>query len=448
MDLHRFVRMSPLNRLVWRISLPVTAAMVTQTAIMITDALMVGRLGAPALAATSLGGMVFWAILAFFMGASFGVQIIVARRFGAANYAAAGRILVTGIILALLIGGIVQWFAVANAEGIIALLSRQEEYSGTAIDFVRIRFLGIVPYFLVFVVRAFFDGAGRTEIGLYGAVATMIANIFGNWVLIYGNLGFSAYGTDGAAMASSLASIPGLLIELVFLFQQPFRSAIRAGFGFEWNVVREISYVGFAPALDNFLMNVSFTLFYVLADMISTNSVAVTGIIVSLLSLSFMPGFGFSVAATTILGQAVAAGKHREARFGVQRAALFAVLLMTGMGMLFIIFGRPLLWAFTDDARVLAEALPALIIVSLVQGADGYHMVMAAALRSAGIVYWVLAVYAFCSFMIMLPTAYFFGVYLGYDSAGLWSGIAVWIALLSLIFGRKFRSGEWRGVEI
>ncbi|MCR9144299.1 MAG: MATE family efflux transporter [bacterium] len=445
----RYFALGPLNRRIWRISLPVTLAMVTHTAVMITDTVMVGRLGEDALAAVSLGGTVFWTYISLFIGGSVGVQIITARRFGEHNLPAAGRVFISTLYIVLLIGSIATLIGWFSADALIHILSHGRPFSTTAESFLQIRFLGVMPYFLVFVLRAFCDGIGRTEIGLFTALATMFTNIFLNWVLIYGNLGATAYGADGAAMASSLASIPGLLVGLLFLLSREFRGFFRGvGWSMDAGSVKEVGYVGFAPAIDNFLMNVSFVFFFMLAGLVSTTAVAASGIIVSILSIAFMPGFGFSIAATTILGQAVAAGKYKEARQGTTRAAVYAALLMGGIGVLFLIFARPLLGFFTDDAKIIQEALPALFLVSLVQAADGAQMVFAAALRSAGMVYWVLFVYLGMSFVVMLPVAYLAGVYLGGGSAGLWAGILAWLTLLAVIFALKFRTSDWEGIEV
>lgn len=445
----RWFALGPLNRRIWRISLPVTLAMITHTAVMVTDAVMVGRLGEDALAAVSLGGTVFWTYLSFFIGGSVGVQIITARRFGEQQLQAAGRVLVSTLYIVILLGSIATLIGWFSADALIEILSHGRPFSATADSFLRIRFLGVLPYFLVFVLRAFFDGIGRTEIGLFTALATMITNIFLNWILIYGHFGFQAYGADGAAMASSLAAFPGLLVGVLFIIRAEFRDFFRhIGWRPDWKSIREVTYVGFAPAIDQLLMNISFVLFYALAGLVSTTAVAASGIIVSILSIAFMPGFGFSIAATTILGQAVAAGKYREARQGTYRAAVYAGLLMGAMGICFLIFGRPLLGMFTDDPNIVREALPALFVISLVQAADGVQMVLAAALRSAGMVYWVLLVYLALSFLVMLPVAYVVGVYLGGGTAGLWAGILAWLVLLATVFALKFRTRDWEGLEV
>ncbi len=340
-------------------------------------------------------------------------------------------------------------FGYAIADVLVALLSYERDYSSQAIEFVELRLLAVTPYFLMFVLRSFFDGIGRTEIGFFSAVLTMITNIFLNWVLIYGNLGQPALGTNGAAIASGLATIPGLLLSFWFLLRPEFRAHFR-GTSARPDVVgvREVMYLGFAPGLDNLLMNVSFLLFYMLAGVISTTAVAASGVIVSVLSIAFMPGFGFSIAATTILGQAVATGHVIRARVATNRAVLYAALLMGSMGIGFLLFADPLLGAFSDDPAVIAAAVPALYVISIVQAADGAQMVWAAALRSAGLVYWVLWVYLGLSFLLMLPTAYLLGVHLGWGTMGLWTGILSWLLALATVFGLKFRTRDWENIAI
>ena len=114
------------------------------------------------------------------------------------------------------------------------------------------------------------------------------------------------------------------------------------------------------------------------------------------------------------------------------------------MGILFISFGKEIIGLFSSESAVLKETYPALIVISLVQIGDAYHMVFGSALRSAGLVFWVLKVYAFISYLVMLPIAYFLGIYLQLGSLGLWSAISIWLLCLSLIFVWKFNQGDWK----
>ncbi|MCB1319499.1 MAG: MATE family efflux transporter [Leptospiraceae bacterium] len=445
----RLFRSSPLNRRVWSLALPVMLSMTTFTAIMITDTAMVGRLGSEALAATSMGGTAFWTVMSLFIGAAHAIQILVARRFGEKRLFEAGNVLYTALYLAIIPGGILTAVCIQFTPELIAFLSHGERFSDNAISFLRIRFLGLTLYFIIFILRSFFDGIGRTYVGLVSAITSMAANIFMNWVFIFGHLGAPAMGADGAALASTLAGIPGILVFVPFFFGKAMQALIRPALRLpDMRVLREIVLISLPTSLSELVMNLSFLMFYKIAAMIGTNAVAATGIVVSILSVSFMPGFGFSIATMTIVGQSIARKQYRKAYHGAYRSAAYAALVMGGMACMFLSIPGPLIRLFNEDPAVVEAAIGALVLVALGQVGDAYGMNLAGALRSAGMVYHVLAVYAVASLGVLLPVAYFMGVYLQLGTGGLWSGILVWILVLWGILAYMFSGNRWQHIKI
>ncbi|MCB1309061.1 MAG: MATE family efflux transporter, partial [Leptospiraceae bacterium] len=315
--------------------------------------------------------------------------------------------------------------------------------------FLRIRFLGLTLYFIIFILRSFFDGIGRTYVGLVSAITSMAANIFMNWVFIFGHLGAPAMGADGAALASTLAGIPGILVFVPFFFGKAMQALIRPALRLpDMRVLREIVLISLPTSLSELVMNLSFLMFYKIAAMIGTNAVAATGIVVSILSVSFMPGFGFSIATMTIVGQSIARKQYRKAYHGAYRSAAYAALVMGGMACMFLSIPGPLIRLFNEDPVVVEAAIGALVLVALGQVGDAYGMNLAGALRSAGMVYHVLAVYAVASLGVLLPVAYFMGVYLQLGTGGLWSGILVWILVLWGILAYMFSGNRWQHIKI
>ncbi|NUM41065.1 MAG: MATE family efflux transporter, partial [Leptospiraceae bacterium] len=303
--------------------------------------------------------------------------------------------------------------------------------------------------FVLFVIRAFLNGLGLTYIGMIAAFVVTFSNIFLNWVLIYGNLGFQAYGVDGAAMASSLAGFIGMVVISLFLLKREVLNYLKSsGKFFDWEVLKEIFYLGFPPGVDGVLTNLAFLIFTKFAGMISTTALAASSIVFSIMTISFMPGFAFGIAATTLVGQALGAGKIRLAYQGTFRAASYSAFLMGFVGLVFIIFGKEIISLFSTDPIIICETYPALFVVSLIQVGDAYHMVVGSALRSTGLVYWVMVVYIFVSFFVMLPLGYYLGVHLKYGTVGLWSSVFVWILSMSVAFVWKFRKKEWVSIRI
>lgn len=450
--IHKIIRVflpTRLNKKIIFLSIPVFIGMINHTAIMIADTAMVGKLGALALASTGFGGVTYFTILSFLMGGSIAVQILTSRRFGEKQWAEVGKVGINTIYFSIFIGAILSIGGYFAGIPVMNLLADDPEVAKTAGSYLSYRFLGTILFCFIFAFRGYFDGLGFTYVGMIAAFLTTTSNIFFNWVLIYGNLGFPALGVDGAAIASSLSGIPGVLILVFYLFKKQFRAYF---IGISWvpnfSIMREIGYIGFAPAIEQLLTNICFIIFTKFSGMVGTVTMAASNIVFNTLSLSFMPGFAFGVAATTILGQAVGSKKYRLAYEGTFRAANYSAIVMGFMGIVFIVFGKWIIGFFTTEQSVIREAYPALVIVALIQVGDAYHMVVGSALRSAGLVYWVATVYILTSFFVMLPWAYFFGVYLGYGNPGLWSSIFVWLLILAVAFVWKFRTKSWIGIKV
>ncbi|HRG47800.1 MAG TPA: MATE family efflux transporter [Leptospiraceae bacterium] len=440
---------SKLNLHITELSLPVFFGMLSHTLIQVSDTIMVGKLGSEAIASAGLGGIAYFTILSFLMNGSVGIQILTARRYGEKNEIEIGKIGISVLYFSLVAGFVFSVLGYYLSHWVIALISNDPNIIQSASSYLAYRFLGTIFFFPIFALRGFMDGLGHTYLGMIAAFSSTFSNIFMNWVLIYGNLGFTALGVDGAAIASALSGIPAMLILVVYLFKKDIAYYLKQShFQFDFLVLKNAISIGLPSAIDGSLTNIAFMVFNKFAGMIGIDALAASQIIISIISLSFMPGFAFGVAATTILGQAMGAGKFQLARLGTFRSAKFSAVLMGIMGILFIVFGKQIIGLFSAELPVIREAYPALIVISIVQVGDAYHMVFGSALRSAGLVVWVLQVYAVISYLVMLPLAYLFGVYLRLGSLGLWSAVSIWLVCLSLCFVWKFNQGDWKHRKI
>ncbi len=427
------------------LSIPVLLGMISYTTIQVADTYMVAKLGEEAIASVGIGGLVYFTVLSFLMNGSVGIQILTSRRFGEKKEDALGKILVTIIIAGILIAGVITLFGALFSKQLISLISKDPLIIVGAEKYLYIRFLGTIFYLLLYVLRGYFDGLGLTYIGMISAFTTMLSNVFLNWIFIYGNWGVPAFGIEGAAIASSIAGFFGFSIFLLFLFKKQIKSYVRlSGFSVDVNVLKNTFSIGFPSALDGSLTNIAFLLFNKIAALISITSVAGSQVIFSILSISFMPGMAFGIAATTILGKGMGEKKFKLAELGTFKSAKYSSIIMGVLGCVFIVLGKHIILLFGENPALVEETYPALVAVSLVQIGDAYHMVLGAALRSAGFIIWVPLVYFFVSYFLMLPLAYFLGIKLGFGTTGIWSSISFWLICLFGIFLWKFKQGKWK----
>jgi len=101
-------------------------------------------------------------------------------------------------------------------------------------------------------------------------------------------------------------------------------------------------------------------------------------------SLSFMPGFGFALAATTLVGQRLGAGDPEGAEQRGYTAYRLAATLMGSIGLLFLIFPSQIVGFFTNDPEIIEIGTMPLRMVGLIQPLLAATMVFPGGLRGAG----------------------------------------------------------------
>ncbi|MFB5651043.1 MATE family efflux transporter [Leptospira wolffii] len=442
--IRRSYRPSRLNVKILSLALPVVFGMLSQSLVWITDTVMVGHLGENAIAAMGIGGITYYTLVAFLIGFSLGIQIIVARRFGEGNFKEIGNVGVATVYISLSFGVFLSLIGAAVSGPVMNSIGPDPIVNTLAKDYISYRFLGSGFYFLGFCFRGFLDGLGYTRAGFVSMAVTTVSNIVLNWIFIYGNLGAPAMEIAGAGLASSLSGLAGLLVFPFFFIYYKIRIYFE-GVSFlpSWKHILEIVKVGTPPGFEEGFVNVAFVIFSKIQGLISVTAVAASNILFSTLSFAFLPGYAFGVAATTILGQAMGAKKFRLAYHSAFRSAFISAHVMGLLGLCFIFLGKSILSLITTNENLIEECYPALVLLGIIQIGDAYHMVIGAALRGAGMQNYVFRVYILLSYIVMLPSAYLLGVVYKGGTLGIWAAIFIWIGSLSLTFIYQFRKKNW-----
>lgn len=439
----------PVFKEVFLLSYPVVVSMFSVTALLVTDTIMVGRLGKIALASAGLGGIAYWTLSSFFMGASYSVQILTARRFGEKKTREISAIFFNSLYLFLIISISSMVFFLFFLDEILKFLSIDPLVRFHGSEYLFYRSLGTLPFFLSFQLRAFFDGLGKTNVGMKASFLMTAANILFNYILIYGTDLNPAYGVKGAGMASALAAFISLFYFLYVIFAGRFSEYIQVSekkinLDIFWDIIR----LGWPPSIAEFGQNSGFMIFMKMNSLLGPASVAASNIIFSVTSIAFMPGYAFSVAATTITGQNLGARKIKMATTGVYHSFYAGAFIMIFMGGVFILFSKEILGLYTIDASVIEAAYWPLIIISVFQVGDAGNMIFAGALRGAGLVNWVMIRTVVITWLVMLPTSWFLGIFLFSSTTGLWIGTATWMLALALLNYLKFQKKEWTKIKI
>lgn len=376
----------PLRARIVRTALPAMLEMILYMLIGIVDVAVVGRLGAVPLAAVSLGAEIFFEIILFLAALGIGSAVLAAQARGAGNIEDAEQIAGQTVLLGVLLGcvsGIVGFFF---ADGIVGLFKVEPEVHRLAVQYVQITFT-IAPLAVLYcMLSSLYRGWGRTDIPMYVAIVLNIVNCVGCYVLVYGKLGFPAMGVAGSALATAIAHVVGFVIILAVL--------IRGGGGLRlrWTamrrlqrqVLKKIFSLGTPSFMEQFINNLSVMIAVYLIVFTGTVSYAAHQVGVIVESISFMPGMGIAIAATTLVGQSVGARDKQRLLQSTRATIEFGLLFMGCFALLFALFPFQIASLFTKDAAIIAIAGILLRIASLEQLTIALSMVLGGILKGSG----------------------------------------------------------------
>ncbi|MFO7618806.1 MAG: MATE family efflux transporter [Thermoplasmata archaeon] len=432
---------------------PVIITNLMQSLTVTIDTLMLGNIGGEigrdSIAGQGLGSQVVFLTHALMMAVSAGTIALVARYTGAQQKARAERVMEQSIIIGIILSVILTllgWFFGGYA---VELFGAGPEVQSLAEVYVKYVFLGTVFSFFTFIMGAALRGAGDMKTPMIIAAITNVVNIFLNYVLIFGHFGFPAMGVKGAAIATSIGFAVGAVAYIYLLLARKLALNMpAAGKRFVKGVVRKIMKIGTPAAAEQAVLQTGF-LFYT-AIIVYFGSAALAGhqIGARIQSLAFMPGMGFAMAATALVGQYLGARKPDVAEHSGWESTKLAMLVMCGIGAVMFVFAKQLSALFVDDAETIEYAALWMRLQALAMPAIGIHFTLSGALRGAGDTRWPLNVSAIGMFAVRLPIAIILGFTLGLGILGAWIAFVVEYNVRALIIAWRFRKGHWKTIKV
>ncbi len=413
-----------------------------------TDAYLAGHLGTVALAAVGLSGQLINLVAAFFGALGVGATALVARATGAGDRDQAGRITLQALGGALFFGLAGTAFAALGGTWVFAALGAEPPVNTAARVYLNIVALSFPAMAFLFVGNAALRGAGDTFTPMRTWAVVVFTNAILAWALA-GPWSPLSLGVAGLGIATALARTLGAVRVGIHLFRGTSALAVPPrGWRLEWDLVRRSLRVGVPAGIEQVLLQLALLNLTGVIAGLGTAAYAAHQIGLRVMFLSALPGWGFAVAASTMIGQALGARQPEAGRRAALAALLLALILMGTMGMA-LAFGGPLLVGlFTEDPAVIAQGTAALRITALIQPAMALSFVFSGALRGAGDTRYTLLVTATSIWLIRIPLAAFLAHGLGWGLPGAWVGMLADFAVRALLFGRRFMGGAWARIRL
>ncbi|WP_442579882.1 MATE family efflux transporter [Mesorhizobium sp. ASY16-5R] len=434
------------------LSWPMILTNLGQTAMNATDVMLMGRLGAQALAAGALGVNLYFMPLIFGLGLMLATSPMIATELGRKRHSVRDvrRTVRQGLWLAVLIS-IPIWIFLWNAEALLKWMGQEPELAAQAGTYVRWLQWAVLPFYGYIVLRSFISALERPGWALVIVFLAVVLNAVLAWCLMFGHLGLPAMGVAGAGLATSLASAFMFVgLACVVALEKKFRRYRMFGrfWRADWPRFKALLKLGL-PIAGILAFEVTiFNAAALLMGLISPASLAAHAIAIQIASISFMVPLGLNQAVTVRVGLAFGARDPD----GIARAGWTAYVIGVGfmalMALTMITVPNLLIGAFIDmgapeNAEVIALAVTFLAFAGLFQIADGAQAVGSGMLRGlhdtkvpmvyAAIGYWGVG----------LPLGVLLAFPLGLKGNGIWIGLSAGLVVVAaLLLTRWLRRGR------
>jgi len=428
---------------------PMVLTNLAQVAMTATDVLILGRLGADALAAGALGANLYFAPMIFGLGLMLATSPMMASQLGRRRHSVRDlrRTVRQGFWIAIMVA-IPIWVLLWNAGAILAWMGQEPSLAEAADGYMHMLQWSLLPFYFYIVLRSFISALERPGWALVVAFVAVVFNVAATWILVFGEFGFPALGIAGAGLATTLSNLVmfGGLVAVVLRDRQFRRYRLFGRFWrSDWPRFRSLIRLGLPIAG---LLAFEVTLFNaaaLLMGLIDAASLAAHAIAIQLASISFMVPMGLSQAVTVRVGLAYGAGD----RAGIARAGWVAYALslgfMTLTALAMVIFPLPLISAFIDiadpvNATVVGLAVTFLAFAALFQIVDGAQAVGSGMLRGLHDTTVPMVYAAFGYWGIGMTLGVLLAFRFDRGGAGIWIGLSTGLAVVAaLLLARWLR---------
>jgi putative MATE family efflux protein len=434
-----------LGRAILLLSVPMVLEMAMESVFAIVDIFFVSHIGPSAVATIGLTESILTLVYALALGLSMGTTAMVARRIGEKNREQAADTAVQAILAGVMISIPISLVGIFFAKKLLAMMGGDPWVIDTGYRYMRWMLGGNVVIMLIFINNAIFRGAGDAAIAMRVLWIANLINIVLDPALIRGWGPLPELGIQGAGIATTCGRGVGVLVQLFVLFHgarhiKVLGSQVRIRTALMWRLFR-VSLGG----IGQFIIATSSWIGLV-RIMSEFGSPALAGytIAIRITMLTFLPAWGLSNAAATLVGQNLGAGKPERAERSVWLTGWATMGFMAVVMAVYLIWNDELVMLFTKQADVVSVGADCLRIVSYGYLFYAWEMVGLNAFNGAGDTMTPTRINFLCFWMIEIPTAYLLATKTPAGAHGVYWSIVIAESLAGIIAVALFRRGKWK----
>ncbi|MCL2060132.1 MAG: MATE family efflux transporter [Oscillospiraceae bacterium] len=415
------------------------------------NTMMVGGLGPWAIAAVGYCNQPRMLIAAVFQAFNTGATALIARAKGAQNIEEANTIMHQAIMFSMSASIFLAVLGYVYATPMIIFMGANEEATiAGATQYMRIVMLTFPANAFSLAATAMLRGIGITRVSMVYNVIANIMNVVIGFLFIHGRLGFPALGVSGAALGLGGGQVVAMLIALYVVLRgtDVLKLSLRRLLTIDKAVLRRIINIGTPAMFEQLCMRAGNIMFSKVVASLGTIAFATHQIAMNIHQMTFMNGQAFGVSATTLLGQSLGRKRPDQGKALVQLCRRYALYISLTLAVLMVVFGRPLIALYTNEAGVISTGFTLMWIVAFLQPLQSSQQVLAGALRGAGDTKAV-AICIFIGIVVIRPIlSYTLVNVAGLELIGVWLALVVDQGTRSFYTMWRFVSDKWRTIKV
>ncbi|MBU4276285.1 MAG: MATE family efflux transporter [Proteobacteria bacterium] len=443
-------------RHVLAVGLPLVVSFGTTSLIHFTDRVFLANYSMDAIAAALPAGIASFLSICFFMGVVGYVNVFVAQYVGAGAPERVGASLWQGIYFSLAAALFLAALYLV-AEPLFRFAGHHPDVMRLEVIYFRILTLGAGAVVLATTLSCFYSGRGLTRPVMLINMVGAGLNIPLDYLLINGVGPFPEMGIAGAAVATVISQV--VLVALfglaVFRKRNDHAFAVRRAWAWDSALMRRMLRYGLPGGVQLFLDLLVFTFFVFMVGRLGRAELAATNIVIAINTLSFMPMVGMSVAVSTLVGQAIGAGKPSGGVRATTSTLHIALAYMGLVALAFVFLPRELLsFFYTDGASAAAQShmvelgVKLLRFVAVYSMFDAMVLVYVGSLKGAGDIYFVMwSMALICLGLVIAPLLVGVEV-LGLGLYFIWGCVTLYVVVLGLVLRWRYSRGLWKKMRV
>lgn len=432
---------------VMRLAMPSIGEQLLNMTVHMVDTYLMGHISAAALTAVGLSNNMVMLTQTFVMAVATGATAVVARLIGAREPQAASRVMQQSLLVGAAIGAVLTVVLSFFSVQAIGFYQPEPDVLVIGSTYMRIVAMSFLLQGILWVGNASLRGAGDTRTPLFLMLGVNALNIVTSLLFLYGVGPIPAIGVYGPAVGTAVSMSAGGAVMLLILARGRRGMRLqRTGWRPDPSVIRRVTNVGLPAGGEQLALRFGMAVFQRLVAGLGTVAFAAHSVALTGMSVSFMPGFGFSVAATTMVGQALGARDPERAKRSVREALRVSAWAMGAAGLLLVLFAGQVMSVFVDDPEVIALGIMPLQVLGMIQPLSAASMVYSGSLRGAGDTRWTLVITTLSVWVLRVPLTMLLVGPLGL--VGAWLGMATDNVARATMVWLRYRTGRWAKVKV